>query len=313
MMSSNKIHWNCRSKLIMIAVLLTGAFGCSTQPFPPLEAVRHDLMQLKGDEVVVSKAPVALYDAEKAVKLADEAWAARSDQAEADYLAYLAKRKIEITKYTAQRKLIDDELTQLKTDREHLLLENKNREVQSALSKVQSMEEKLRQMEAEKAAQAKALADQKQAELEAQKKSLEEQLQELKELQSKKTERGFVVTIGDVLFSVGKADLKPGAQYNLYRLVTILKENAATNVLIEGHTDSMGSDEMNNELSMHRAQSVAAFLMTNGISAARITTMGYGKAYPVASNDDAAGRQMNRRVEVLLLNEGDTAETMRRR
>lgn len=294
------------------AVLLTAIVACSHAPFPALESVRSELEQLKRNEIIASKAPVALYDAEKALQSADEAWRERSNQAETEQLAYLAKRKLDIAKYTAQRKLSDDELTQLKADREHLLLEDKTQQVQQALTKVQIMEEKLRQMEAEKVAQAKALADQAQAALEVQNKSLEQQVLELKELQAHKTERGLVLTIGDVLFATGQAELKPGALMSLNRLLTLLKENIGINALIEGHTDNVGTDEMNKELSMQRAQSVGVFLSANGISATRITAIGYGKAYPITSNDDATGRQMNRRVEIILLKEGDSIETKRR-
>ncbi len=104
---------------------LSALLSCTTQNLPALEALQQDLLQIKADAVLASKASVALYDAEKAVKLANEAWLARTDQAEVEHLIYLAQRKIDITRYIARRKLIDDELTQLKSDREHLLMEGK--------------------------------------------------------------------------------------------------------------------------------------------------------------------------------------------
>lgn len=122
---------------------------------------------------------------------------------------------------------------------------------------------------------------------------------ELAELRAKKTERGYVLTLGDVLFDPNQASLRPGAQQDLYRLATFLKEHPEQRVLIEGHTDSMGSESYNLELSQLRAQAVQDFLIRNGIRPERITARGYGKAYPVASNDTAAGRQQNRRVEVI--------------
>jgi OmpA-OmpF porin, OOP family len=103
-----------------------------------------------------------------------------------------------------------------------------------------------------------------------------------------------------VLFEYDKANLKPGAQQNLYRLVTFLNEHPDQTVVIEGHTDSKGSDTYNLDLSQRRAQAVQGFLLSNGIGGERIAVRGYGEAYPVASNDTMAGRQQNRRVEIVV-------------
>ena len=127
-------------------------------------------------------------------------------------------------------------------------------------------------------------------------KSLERELADLK---GKKTERGVVVTMGDVLFDTGKATLKPGAYTTVERLATVLKEDASRKVLIEGHTDSVGSDEFNQSLSERRAQSVQSALLERGVEASQISTVGKGETTPVASNDNAAGRQQNRRVELV--------------
>ena len=108
-----------------------------------------------------------------------------------------------------------------------------------------------------------------------------------------------MVTLGDVLFDTGKATLKPGAYATIDRLATVLKEDAARKVLIEGHTDSVGSDEYNQSLSERRAASVQAALFERGVAASQISTVGKGEATPVASNDDAGGRQQNRRVELV--------------
>jgi outer membrane protein OmpA-like peptidoglycan-associated protein len=130
---------------------------------------------------------------------------------------------------------------------------------------------------------------------------------ELEELKAEQTDRGLVLTLGDVLFEYDKADLKPGAMRNLYPLVTFLKEHPERDVLIEGHTDSVGSDSYNLNLSQHRTESVRNFLVLNSIDPTRITARGYGEAYPVTSNETEAGRQQNRRVEVVILREGEQA------
>jgi outer membrane protein OmpA-like peptidoglycan-associated protein len=126
--------------------------------------------------------------------------------------------------------------------------------------------------------------------------------QQLADLQAKKTDRGMVVTLGDVLFDTGQATLKPGADLVLGRLATYLSANPQTKIMIEGHTDSRGSDEYNEALSERRAQAVADALAMRGIAHDSLRTRGRGKAYPVASNDTPEGRQQNRRVEIVFSN-----------
>lgn len=123
---------------------------------------------------------------------------------------------------------------------------------------------------------------------------------ELADLKARPTERGLVLTIGDVLFEVNKADLIAGATNNLKPLVTAMETRPDQNLIIEGHTDSTGTRDYNLGLSMRRAQAVADFLTANGISENRITTRGLGPDVPVAGNDTSTGRQLNRRVEVIL-------------
>lgn len=123
---------------------------------------------------------------------------------------------------------------------------------------------------------------------------------EIARLKAKKVPQGILVTLGDVLFDTGRANLKAGSLQNIYPLVQYLKDHPETMVKIEGHTDSRGSESYNQELSQNRAESVKAFLVNNGVSPDRISAQGLGKAYPVATNSTAAGRQQNRRVEVTI-------------
>jgi outer membrane protein OmpA-like peptidoglycan-associated protein len=126
---------------------------------------------------------------------------------------------------------------------------------------------------------------------------------QLDEMQASATDRGMVVTIGDLLFTTGMADLKVGTTSNLNRLVTFLNNYPSRTVMIEGHTDSVGADDYNFELSRRRADSVRAYLAGQGIAPDRLTTVGLGESVPVAENDSAAGRQRNRRVEVIIANQ----------
>jgi outer membrane protein OmpA-like peptidoglycan-associated protein len=128
---------------------------------------------------------------------------------------------------------------------------------------------------------------------------------ELAELQADRTERGLVVTLGDeILFDVDEAELKPGGMQRLARVAEFLRQNPDRNVLIEGHTDSTAPDAYNLALSQRRANAVEDFLIAQGVDPTRISAIGYGEQQPLATNDTVAGRQANRRVEIVVLNAG---------
>jgi outer membrane protein OmpA-like peptidoglycan-associated protein len=128
----------------------------------------------------------------------------------------------------------------------------------------------------------------------------------LAELQARETERGLVVTLGDVLFETDKAELRAGAVTKLQQLVAVMRENPDRSVLIEGHADARGSDSYNLDLSQRRAQSVRSFMLANGVDPGRVVATGYGEQYPVAPNTTVEGQTMNRRVEVVLLKPGES-------
>ena len=119
--------------------------------------------------------------------------------------------------------------------------------------------------------------------------------------QTRTSERGFIVTLPGLFFDTGKAVLKPGARNTLMKIAEQLRMNPDARVEIEGHTDSVGSDELNQALSEKRAAAVRDYLATRGLPNARISIAGLGEGTPVASNDTAAGRQQNRRVELLIV------------
>jgi outer membrane protein OmpA-like peptidoglycan-associated protein len=135
-----------------------------------------------------------------------------------------------------------------------------------------------------------------------------DQLQsEVDQLKATPTQRGLVLTLGDVLFDTGKAQLNSGADRKLDQLAQFLNEHKDRRVQIDGFTDSVGSDSYNEQLSQRRADAVKAALISRGIDPSRIGTEGYGKAYPVANNTDSGGRQLNRRVEVVIGGDNGTA------
>jgi OOP family OmpA-OmpF porin len=128
--------------------------------------------------------------------------------------------------------------------------------------------------------------------------------QELAELNARQTERGLVLTLGDVLFAPDQAELTTEAMRKLYPLVTLLKEHPKRSIRIAGYTDSRGLESYNLDLSQRRADAVRDFLIENGVAPSRIVARGYGEAAPVASNTTSIGRRENRRVEVLVPREG---------
>jgi outer membrane protein OmpA-like peptidoglycan-associated protein len=218
---------------------------------------------------------------------------AQSAQAEAEQ----ARRAAAAEASTAEKAKKEAEASQARALSEAEKAERSKKEAEQA--RLQSREE------AEKAEKARRETEQAKAEI-------DQFLKDLSDLQGKMTERGIVLTMGDVLFSFGKADLSAGAVRNLDKITGFLEKHPDRNLLIEGHTDSIGSDEFNQALSQKRADAVKEALVGKGIVPDRIATKGYGKQFPVAGNDTESGRQMNRRVEVVILNEGVKPEAVLR-
>ncbi|EJM03722.1 outer membrane protein/peptidoglycan-associated lipoprotein [Pseudomonas sp. GM102] len=145
-----------------------------------------------------------------------------------------------------------------------------------------------------------AAAQRAQARLDAR----DQQIKQLQDsLNAKQTDRGTLVTFGDVLFATNKADLKSNGLVNINKLAQFLQENPDRKVIVEGYTDSTGSASYNQSLSERRATSVQVALIKMGVDPARIVAQGYGKEYPVAENASVSGRAMNRRVEVTISND----------
>jgi outer membrane protein OmpA-like peptidoglycan-associated protein len=168
------------------------------------------------------------------------------------------------------------------------------------------------QQEAEKARLAAQQADlqrqqaeQERQQAEAEKAALRERLRQQLNmiLETRETARGLIVNISDVLFDFNKYTLKPGAREKLAKVSGILLAYPGLKIQLEGHTDSIGSDEYNLKLSQQRAESVRDYIQSQGVPAASLTAVGYGKFNPVATNDTAAGRQQNRRVEMVVSGE----------
>jgi len=195
----------------------------------------------------------------------------------------------------------EDQRAALSAQREGARLDARTREADAARSQVataraEGAEQKLAADQARSESDAAYLAA---ANSEQQTTELQRQIEVL---QARVTDRGLVLTLGDVLFEIGRADLKTGTAGNLNKLVFFLNKHPDRSVAIEGYTDSVGSEEYNQALSQRRADSVRSYLVRQGIGSGRLTASGMGMSDPVAGNDSAAGRQQNRRVEVIVSN-----------
>ena len=270
--------------LLVVGSLLGG--GC-TAGSPPvaLEQARTAYAQAEQTPAVVAHAPVPLREANQALQRAEREWTDHHDTEEVQHLAALATQRVEIARAAAEKKVAEAQIQQATEDRDQVLLAARTRAAQRS------------QLEAARAQQQAQVAT---SQAQAATSQVQQLQQELAALQAKQTDRGLVLTLGDVLFETGKADLRPGALQNLYPLVTFLQQYPERRVVIEGHTDSVGSDAYNLDLSQRRADAVRDFLLQNGVNPAQLTTRGYGKASPVASNNTAEGRQQNRRVELII-------------
>jgi outer membrane protein OmpA-like peptidoglycan-associated protein len=325
----------CILSFLLFTTLLTT--GCATIPEKnaALERARAAYNQVQANPDINANAPVALYEAGQALRKAEQT----KDVAEMEHLAYLAERKSQIAAALTEQKMAENERERLIDEKEKILLGareyeihqiRKEAETRASEAEKAKKEAESRALEIERTkGKAEALALQaEKSKQEAEAKAMEAEKarlqteqalaqrmqleKEIAELKAKQTDRGIVLTLGDILFETGKADLMPGAMFTIDKLVEFLNKYPNRNVIIEGHTDSIGSETYNLGLSQRRADAVRTALLSKGISTQRIATKGYGKKYPVASNSTPAGRQQNRRVEIIILNEGASSEHMLR-
>jgi outer membrane protein OmpA-like peptidoglycan-associated protein len=217
------------------------------------------------------------------------------------------KAEVQLLKSQLEKKMLEQDL-----DAKAAALEGARRQLASATSEAER-KSILADIQAKEAALARAQAEAKAREAEMARAELAELMKELSELHGQLTDRGIVLTIGDVLFAFDKADLNASAQNSMDKIAAFLHEKQNRNLLVEGHTDSVGSEEYNQRLSEQRAASVKSALVKRGIAGERIVTVGYSKKHPLASNDTAVGRQQNRRVEAIILNEGVKPESQFRK
>lgn len=317
--------------LILMVVLLS---ACTATPKKDLalDRVRGELDDLKSNSELAGYAPLAVGEAERALRQAE---LASGDDLYRAYLVYMADRRIQIARTMAEREQHEQVLDQLEKQRSEMLIKASQLEAdqarmdaeearllvattaedaQRAREEKEEAEQKeaesarAAQLSAEEADQARRLAESRASEAEYAR--LEADLasqqitsltRQLENLQLRETESGVVVTLGDVLFASGQTTLVEGGRSSLAEVVDLLQTEPDKKIRVEGHTDSLGDAETNLQLSEERAQAVLEALVSMGVSSERISALGMGEDFPIASNEDEDGRARNRRVDVILL------------
>lgn len=298
-----KLHKNV---LVVCAVLLLSACASNPKSTPLLEQVRADYVQAQNTPKMATYAPLEMQSASEAMAQANNAAKERESIESVDKLAYLAKQKIALAVEVANRKSTESDIAGAAGVRDQVRLDQRTQQADQARMKADDAERSAQAARdaAALAAQQKnvalsneAQAQQQAAEASAKNRQLEAQLAELS---AKQTERGLIITLGDVLFGTDQARLNANGLAMAQRLATVLQQNPKRTVLVEGFTDSTGKTPYNQELSERRAMAVGDALLAQGVARERISQRGYGEAHPVAANDTAQNRQLNRRVEIVL-------------
>jgi len=295
---------------LMKAIAFAGALmlaACSTVPTttPTLDKARADFVAANNNPQVATYAPLEFKQASEALDRANQAAAKRESLDTIDRLAYVAKQRIATAQEVAKSKAAEAEVANASRERDRVQLEARTAEADRAKRDAASAQAQAAAAQAQaQDAQAQAAAAQQQAAQQADRAAHLEAL--LVELHAQKTERGMVVTIGDVLFATDRAELNANGMATVRKLAEVMMQNPDRTVMVEGFTDSTGTAAHNKDLSERRAASVAQALASLGVPRERIGMRGYGEAFPVASNDTASNRQLNRRVEIVLSNAGAT-------
>ncbi|MDP3699777.1 MAG: OmpA family protein [Hylemonella sp.] len=275
------------SSLSLAAIALATLSACNTLPpeKTPLELARMEHQAARDNPQTATLAPAELQAAEAAMRRANQADAEHASAVTVDHLAYLARQRAQIAQEATRQKAAEARVGEAEATRARMQLEARTREADA------------RAREADAARQSTLTAQEQTRAAELRNRELQEQI---KTLNAKPTPRGWVITIGDVLFGTGLATLKSGSARNIDKLADFLQQYPQRTVLIEGFTDSTGGEAMNTALSGRRSEAVREALIRKGVAPGRITTRGYGESYPVADNTSASGRQLNRRVEIIL-------------
>jgi outer membrane protein OmpA-like peptidoglycan-associated protein len=248
--------------------------GCASTPQDnaKVDEARAAYDEIKNDPDVVRSGDRQLSDAREELSRAENLLDEGAEIVRIEHAAYLANRHAQIAGEQGKRAKLQQQINSAEERRKELEL----------------------QMRADEAQQARREAKELRLQMEA--------------MQAEQTDRGMVLTLGDVLFDLDRAELKPSGESTVRRLAEFMNEYENRRVRVEGYTDSTGEASYNQGLSERRAQAVSDTLVDMGISRSRVETKGFGEQFPVASNDSSGGRQQNRRVEIVISDEEGNIE-----
>ena len=265
-------------KLVIAALGTTLLTACATtQPPASMNDLNQRMQSLNREADVKEYAPIELNQTEEIVEETSRVWANEGSGDAYSHQLYLANRHIDTTMLLAQKRKLLKEIENAREQQSEILHSLREQQAASAEQKASTTQEKL------------ALLQRK-----------------LKDVQTSSTDRGIVLTLDGVLFEFDNARLNPGGKRTIRRLAEFLGKHPETRIAVEGHTDSLGDQHYNMALSQRRAQEVVDALQQQGIALERIQVRAYGEKYPVASNNTEAGRQQNRRVEVVLSKDNES-------
>jgi len=317
---------------LILSIILLSACVAAPKKDLALDRVRGELTDLKSNPELAGYAPLAVGEAERALRNAEMA---TGDDLYRSYLVYMADRRIQIARTMAEREQYEQTLDELEKKHSDMLIQASQLEADHARMdaeqarllvatttedaqraqeekeqalKNEAVSARAAQLSAEEADQARRLAESRASEAEYAR--LEADLasqqvtsltRQLENLQLRETESGVVVTLGDVLFASGQAQLVEGGRSSLEEVVDLLQTEPDKKIRVEGHTDSRGDADANLLLSEQRAQAVLEALVSLGVAAERVSSLGMGEDFPIDTNETEDGRARNRRVDVILL------------
>ena len=291
--------------LLAVAVVV-GACGSTPKTTSLLDQTRSEYRMAQSNPNVAKYAPLEMTQASVAMEQANASANKGDSMADIDKLAYLARQQIALTQEVTKQKTAEAAVVNAGQERNQVRLDQRTNEAniakmnaEKSMQAAQAAKSDAAQAQFEtRVAQDDAAAAQRQTQqAQAHSANLEAQLADLA---AKKTERGLVITLGDVLFGTGAASLTPDGMRTTQKLADVLQQNPQRTVLIEGFTDSTGAAAYNQDLSERRAASVQRALQDQGVNRERVAMRGYGESHPVAANDTTSNRQLNRRVEIVL-------------
>ncbi|MFZ6690830.1 OmpA family protein [Undibacterium sp. SXout20W] len=269
--------------LLMLAMLT----ACSTAPKATslLDSTRQHYLLVQNNPKIALLAPLEMQQATEAMSLANQAASNNEADEVIDRLSKMAQTKIATAEEAAKQKNAENSIVDARKQRDEIRLSQRT---------VEANQQKDRAEQAELSADAANVNT-----INAQQRVLTLSF-ELAELKAKNTDRGIVITIGDLLFGSNDSRLKPEGIRELQKLANVLQTHQQQTILVEGHTDNTGTVAYNLTLSEHRSNAVSSALQLMGVARNRIFIHGYGEEFPVVENTTPENRQLNRRVEIVM-------------